>query len=161
MVIMIRWIGRIRKYIIFCFWLNIFKLSFVRDSFHKMLNILRCVKTKALGGPHIHELYIDECQDNQIVNIALILKVFSRVEAIFLAVDIAQCIDQGSSFRIQSNGYSFMIRITIDYLFYHSLPNFIISIKDLRLDLWMRTYSDSSQSQPALHYETEIIWTKC
>ncbi len=100
-----------------------------------MLNILRCIKTKALGGPHIHELYIDECQDNQIVNIALILKVFSRVEAIFLAVDIAQCIDQGSSFRIQSNGYSFMIRITIDYLFYHSLPNFIISIKDLRLDL--------------------------
>jgi hypothetical protein len=65
------------------------------------LAILRLAKKKALGGPHIHEVYIDECQDNQIVDLALILKVFDRANSIFLAGDIAQCIARGSSFRFQ------------------------------------------------------------
>ena len=63
--------------------------------------ILRCAKTKALGGPHIHEVYIDECQDNQIVDLALILKVFDHADSYFFAGDVAQCIAQGSSFRFQ------------------------------------------------------------
>ncbi|CAJ0759747.1 3823_t:CDS:10 [Entrophospora sp. SA101] len=49
----------------------------------------------------IHEVYIDECQDNSIVGLALILKLFERVDNIFLAGDIAQCIARGSSFRFQ------------------------------------------------------------
>ena len=57
---------------------------------------------KVLGGPHIHEVYIDECQDNQIVDLSLILKVFDRADAIFFAGDIAQCIARGSSFRFES-----------------------------------------------------------
>ncbi|CAI2165415.1 13286_t:CDS:2 [Funneliformis geosporum] len=56
---------------------------------------------KTLGGLQIHEVYIDECQDNQIVDLALILKIFERADAIFLAGDIAQCIAPGSSFRFQ------------------------------------------------------------
>lgn len=47
---------------------------------------------------HIHEVYIDECQDNQIMDLALILKVFDCASSIFLAEDIAQCISKGSSF---------------------------------------------------------------
>jgi hypothetical protein len=69
--------------------------------FFRALAILRCAKTKVLGGPHIHEIYIDECQDNQIVDLSLILKVFNRADAIFLAGDITQCIAQGSSFRFE------------------------------------------------------------
>nr|CAG8452440.1 146_t:CDS:10 [Entrophospora candida] len=49
----------------------------------------------------IHEVYIDECQDNSIVELALILKLFERVDNVFLAGDIAQCIARGSSFRFQ------------------------------------------------------------
>ena len=65
------------------------------------MEILRCAKKKALDSPKIHEVYIDECQDNQIVDLALILKVFDRADSIFLAGDIAQCIARGSSFRFQ------------------------------------------------------------
>ena len=54
-----------------------------------------------LGGLHIHEIYIDECQDNNIVDLALILKLFERADSIFFAGDIAQCIARGSSFRFQ------------------------------------------------------------
>ncbi|RIA97774.1 P-loop containing nucleoside triphosphate hydrolase protein, partial [Glomus cerebriforme] len=71
------------------------------DSIDRTLAILRCAKTKPLGGPHIHEVYIDECQDNHIVDFALILKIFDRADSIFFAGDTAQCIAQGSSFRFQ------------------------------------------------------------
>ncbi|PKK63431.1 hypothetical protein RhiirC2_855013 [Rhizophagus irregularis] len=71
------------------------------DSIDRTLAILRLAKKKALGGPRIHEVYIDECQDNQIVDLTLILKVFDRVNNIFLAGDIAQCIARGSSFRFE------------------------------------------------------------
>ncbi|RIA86765.1 hypothetical protein C1645_318131 [Glomus cerebriforme] len=71
------------------------------DSIDRTLAISRCAKKKALGGLHIHEVYIDECQDNHIVDIALILKVFETANSIFLAGDIAQCIARGSSFRFQ------------------------------------------------------------
>ncbi|CAG8520792.1 11613_t:CDS:10, partial [Gigaspora margarita] len=72
------------------------------DSVDRTLAILRYAKKHALGGPLIHEVYIDECQDNQIVDIALILKLFDRADGIFLAGDIAQCIERGSSFRFQN-----------------------------------------------------------
>ncbi|CAB4422241.1 unnamed protein product [Rhizophagus irregularis] len=71
------------------------------DSIDRTKAILRLAKKTALGGPHIHEVYIDECQDNQIVDLTLILKVFDRVNNIFLAGDIAQCIARGSSFRFE------------------------------------------------------------
>ncbi|GBC01906.1 hypothetical protein RclHR1_04380007 [Rhizophagus clarus] len=72
------------------------------DSVDLTLAILRAAKMKALGGPHIHEVYVDECQDNQIVDLALILKLFDRVDNVFMAGDIAQCIARGSSFRFQN-----------------------------------------------------------
>ncbi|CAG8616353.1 9660_t:CDS:10, partial [Ambispora leptoticha] len=71
------------------------------DSIDRTLAILHCATKKALRSPHIHEIYIDECQDNQIVDFGLILKIFNRVDNIFLAGDIAQCIAKGSSFRFQ------------------------------------------------------------
>ena len=56
------------------------------------------------------ELYIDECQDNSIVDFALMLKLFDRVDNVFLAGDIAQCIAEGSSFRFQGKyDFSFII----------------------------------------------------
>jgi hypothetical protein len=81
------------------------------------LAILRLAKKKALGGPHIHEVYIDECQDNQIVDLALILKVFDRADSIFLAGDIAQCIARGSSFRFQGTRRYFLAVIIISIFF--------------------------------------------
>jgi len=65
------------------------------------LAILRCARKAALGGPHIHEVYIDECQDNNISDFALILEIFDCVDRVFLAGDIVQCIASGSSFRFQ------------------------------------------------------------
>ncbi|CAI2181726.1 10963_t:CDS:2, partial [Funneliformis geosporum] len=53
------------------------------------------------GGPHIHEVYIDECQDNKIIDYELILKLFGRAECIFMAGDVAQCIARGSTFRFR------------------------------------------------------------
>ena len=63
---------------------------------------MRAAKKKELRGPLINEVYIDECQDNQIVDLALILKLFDRADNVFMAGDIAQCIARGSSFRFQS-----------------------------------------------------------
>ncbi|RHZ88684.1 hypothetical protein Glove_21g290 [Diversispora epigaea] len=71
------------------------------DSTDRTLAIFRYAKTKALVGPHIHEVYIDECQDNRIVDLALILKLFEKADSIFMAGDIAQCIAEGSSFRFE------------------------------------------------------------
>lgn len=74
--------------------------------FHiRTLAILRAAKIKALGDPHIHEVYVDECQDNHIMDLALILKLFNRVDNVFMAGDIAQCIARGSSFRFQSMSF--------------------------------------------------------
>ncbi|CAG8757797.1 24889_t:CDS:2, partial [Racocetra persica] len=78
------------------------KLNYDYDSIDRTRAVLRCAKRKALGGPHIHEVYIDECQDNQIVDFSLIFKLFDRADSIFLAGDTAQCIARGSSFRFQS-----------------------------------------------------------
>ncbi|CAG8526884.1 15115_t:CDS:10, partial [Dentiscutata heterogama] len=74
------------------------------DSIDRTLAILNCVKTKGtkpLGNLQVHEVYIDECQDNHIVDFALILKLFERADNVFMAGDIAQCIARGSSFRFQ------------------------------------------------------------
>ncbi|PKY26942.1 hypothetical protein RhiirB3_477272 [Rhizophagus irregularis] len=71
------------------------------DSADRTLAISHAAETRMLGGPHIHEVYIDECQDNQIIDFALILKLFNHADSIFMAGDIAQCIARGSSFRFQ------------------------------------------------------------
>ncbi|CAG8491849.1 5685_t:CDS:10 [Ambispora gerdemannii] len=72
------------------------------DSMDRTIAILRRAMESPLERPHIHEVYIDECQDNQIVDFGLILKLFVHVDSIFLAGDIAQCIAKGSSFRFQN-----------------------------------------------------------
>jgi superfamily I DNA/RNA helicase len=82
---------------------------------YRTLAILSEARKKALRGPHIHEVYIDECQDNQIVDLALILKLFNSADNFFMAGDIAQCINRGSSFRFQSM-YRFSLRIKNDVL---------------------------------------------
>lgn len=77
-----------------------FKLKLF-ETFCRTLAIFRYTEKRALDSLHIHEVYVDECQDNHIVDLALILKVFDRVNSIFLAGDIAQCIAKGSAFRFQ------------------------------------------------------------
>ncbi|CAG8508973.1 11648_t:CDS:10 [Diversispora eburnea] len=71
------------------------------DSIDRTQAISRYIKMKALVGPHIHEVYIDEFQDNKIVDLALILKLFEKADSIFMAGDIAQCIAEGSSFQFR------------------------------------------------------------
>ncbi|CAJ0828523.1 6091_t:CDS:10 [Entrophospora sp. SA101] len=68
-------------------------LNFDYDSIDLTIKILRHAKKEPLGGLQIHELYIDECQDNSIVDLALILKLFEHADNIFFAGDIAQLID--------------------------------------------------------------------
>ncbi|CAI2173128.1 11614_t:CDS:2 [Funneliformis geosporum] len=63
--------------------------------------ILRATRTRTFDGPHVHEVYIDECQDNQIIDYELILKLFGHAESIFMAGDVAQCIARGSTFRFR------------------------------------------------------------
>ncbi|CAG8607873.1 45495_t:CDS:10 [Gigaspora margarita] len=77
------------------------KFNYDYDSIDRTRAVLRCAKRKALDGLQIDEIYIDECQDNQIVDLSLILKLFDRVDSIILAGDTAQCIARGSSFRFQ------------------------------------------------------------
>ncbi|CAG8530765.1 2253_t:CDS:10 [Ambispora leptoticha] len=72
------------------------------DSMDRTLYILRRTTENELESSHIHEIYMDECQDNQIVDLGLILKIFNRIDSIFFAGDIAQCIAKGSSFRFQN-----------------------------------------------------------
>ncbi|CAI2170806.1 19767_t:CDS:2, partial [Funneliformis geosporum] len=80
--------------------IELFRVNFLSFDPNEF-NATSIIDILSLGGPHIHEVYIDECQDNQIVDFALILKVFDNVDAVFLAGDIAQCIARGSSFRFQ------------------------------------------------------------
>ncbi|CAG8502109.1 4772_t:CDS:10 [Ambispora gerdemannii] len=102
----------IKKYPAFCYNRDIINDLFQRyekmkslngdyDSIDRTLAILSCAIQGQFESLHIHEIYIDECQDNQIVDLGLILKIFDRVDSIFLAGDIAQCIAKGSSFRFQ------------------------------------------------------------
>ncbi|CAG8742339.1 10382_t:CDS:2, partial [Funneliformis mosseae] len=74
--------------------------NFDFDSVDRTLAILRATETKIFGGPHIHEVYIDECQDNQIIDYKLILDLFGAAK-IFMAGDVAQCIARGSTFRFK------------------------------------------------------------
>ncbi|CAG8555633.1 6929_t:CDS:10 [Cetraspora pellucida] len=107
-------------------------LNYDYDSIDRTRAILRCVKKKALGGPHIHEVYIDECQDNQIVDFSLIFKLFNRADGIFLAGDTAQCIARGSSFRFQSV-FSLMYEWELDRS--QNNPNWNGSLKPKRFEL--------------------------
>ncbi|GBB94135.1 hypothetical protein RclHR1_00230013 [Rhizophagus clarus] len=102
----------IKKYPVFCYnrdqiydlflhYEKMKKRNHEYDSMDRTLAIFRYAKKKSLGSLHIHEVYIDECQDNHIVSLALILKVFNRASSVFFAGDIAQCIAKGSSFRFQ------------------------------------------------------------
>ncbi|CAG8536872.1 991_t:CDS:10, partial [Racocetra fulgida] len=92
------------------------KHNYDYDSIDRTRAVFRCAKREALGGPHIHEVYIDECQDNQIVDFSLILRLFNRA-TIFLAGDTAQCIARGSSFRFQS---TFTISLKNNVIFFIS-----------------------------------------
>ncbi|CAG8553834.1 5171_t:CDS:10 [Ambispora gerdemannii] len=110
------------------------------DSIDRTLAILRCATKKALGSPHIHEVYIDECQDNQIVDFGLILKIFNRVDSIFLAGDIAQCIAKGSSFRFQDIR-SLMYKWEFDRIQINNIPRGTIKPKQFELNINYRSHN--------------------
>ncbi|CAJ0757014.1 5561_t:CDS:10, partial [Entrophospora sp. SA101] len=109
------------------------------DSIDMAIAILRCAKKEPLGGLHIHELYIDECQDNNMVDLSLILKLFERADSIFLAGDIAQCIARGSSFRFEER---FVMNIN-----YRS-HNGILKLASSVIDLISRFFPDSIDRLP-------------
>ena len=82
-----------------CYFLN---LKFF--ILHRTLAIMRAAKKKELRGPLINEVYIDECQDNQIVELALILKLFDRADNVFMAGDIFSCYGLLRGCRLWSRG---------------------------------------------------------
>ncbi|CAG8547507.1 18433_t:CDS:10 [Acaulospora morrowiae] len=125
------------------------------DSADRTLAILRAAKKCTLGGPYVHELYIDECQDNQILDFSLILKLFDKAESIIMAGDIAQCIARGSSFRFQDLR-ALMYKWELDHHMYSSIKskmfelntnyrshNGIIQLASSVIDLIKRFFPDS------------------
>ncbi|CAG8473742.1 16950_t:CDS:10 [Dentiscutata heterogama] len=105
----------------------------------------------------INEVYIDECQDNQIVDIALILKLFDNANGIFLAGDVAQCIARGSSFRFQSVR-SLMYTCELDR-FERSLTNYnrrdTINLKQFELNINYRSHNQILQLTSSV---IDLIW---
>ncbi|CAG8557521.1 4390_t:CDS:2, partial [Acaulospora colombiana] len=82
------------------------------DLMDRTLAVLRCARKKALGGHQVHEIYVDECQDNHVVDIALqviqlnalpvdLLSVFEVSNN--LTVDVSQLLYQWELSRTQAN----------------------------------------------------------
>ncbi|CAH1765845.1 8502_t:CDS:10, partial [Entrophospora sp. SA101] len=120
------------------------------DSIDMAIAILRCAKKEPLGGLHIHELYIDECQDNNMVDLSLILKLFERADSIFLAGDIAQCIARGSSFRFEDLRallYNWELERFVMNINYRS-HNGILKLASSVIDLISRFFPDSIDRLP-------------
>ncbi|RHZ77053.1 hypothetical protein Glove_186g78 [Diversispora epigaea] len=109
------------------------------DSMDRTLAIFHQAKTKPLGGPHINEVYIDECQDNQIVDLALILKLFERADSVLMAGDIAQCIARGSSFRFQDLS-ALMYKWEIDRIKTNSNQYYALKPKEFELNINFRSH---------------------
>ncbi|CAG8506159.1 5597_t:CDS:10 [Cetraspora pellucida] len=127
------------------------------DSADRTMAIFRYAQKHAFGGPQINEVYIDECQDNQIVDISLMLKLFDNANGIFLAGDIAQCIARGSSFRFQSVR-SLMYTWELSR-FERSLTNYkrhgTISPKQFELNINYRSHNQILQLASSV---IDLIW---
>ncbi|CAG8557951.1 6165_t:CDS:10, partial [Ambispora leptoticha] len=124
------------------------------DSIDRTLAILHCATKKALNSPHIHEIYIDECQDNQIVDFGLILKIFDRVDNIFLAGDIAQCIAKGSSFRFQDIR-SLMYKWELDRIQVNNIRRVTIKPKQFELNINYRSHNGILRLAASI---IDLIW---
>ncbi|CAG8449773.1 2698_t:CDS:10 [Ambispora leptoticha] len=110
------------------------------DAMDRTLYILRRTTENELESAQIHEIYMDECQDNQIVDFGLILKIFNRIDSIFLAGDIAQCIAKGSSFRFQ-NLRALMYEWELNRAQAYNIPRDLIKTKLFELNVNYRAHS--------------------
>ncbi|CAG8552607.1 4844_t:CDS:10 [Diversispora eburnea] len=109
------------------------------DSMDRTLAIFRQAKMKPLGGPQINEVYIDECQDNQIVDLSLILKLFEHADSVLMAGDIAQCIARGSSFRFQDLK-TLMYKWEIDRIKTNNNQYYAVKPKEFELNINFRSH---------------------
>ncbi|KIO30542.1 hypothetical protein M407DRAFT_69087 [Tulasnella calospora MUT 4182] len=66
------------------------------DRVHALMEALQ---TKGLKGQHIDFLYVDEAQDNLIIDAALLRALCQNPHGLFFAGDTAQTISVGSAFR--------------------------------------------------------------
>ncbi|CAG8694981.1 17802_t:CDS:10, partial [Dentiscutata erythropus] len=127
------------------------------DPTDRTMFIICHAKKHAFGCLQINEVYIDECQDNHIVDIALILKLFNNANVIFLAGDVAQCIACGSSFRFQSVR-SLMYIWELDR-FERSLTNYnrrdAINLKQFELNINYRSHNQILQLASSV---IDLIW---
>ncbi|CAG8456098.1 7109_t:CDS:10 [Funneliformis mosseae] len=73
--------------------------NYVFDSVDRTLSILRATKMRTFGGLHIHEVYINECQDNQIIDYMLILKLFDCADSFFMAGDVMQFLTENNRYN--------------------------------------------------------------
>ncbi|CAG8532736.1 4901_t:CDS:10 [Ambispora leptoticha] len=150
------------------------------DLIDRTIAILRCAMKKTFRGSHIHEVYIDECQDNQIADFGLILKIFDRVDSIFLAGDTAQCIAKGSSFRfediralmhkwelerIQTNNNIFRdtmepnrFELNVNYRSHNGILRLAASIIDLILEFFPKTIDRLSRERSEVGGPQPIVF---
>ncbi|CAG8482154.1 10326_t:CDS:10 [Paraglomus occultum] len=124
------------------------------DSIDRTIAVLRRAKMEQLGCFPVHELYIDECQDNSIVDFALILKLFHRAESVFVAGDIAQCIAQGSSFRFQDIS-ALLYQWEIDRREEHREPYNVAKPKQFELNINYRSHDGILQLASSI---IDLIW---
>ncbi|KIO30545.1 hypothetical protein M407DRAFT_20433 [Tulasnella calospora MUT 4182] len=82
----------------------------VADRVHALLEALQ---TKGLKGKYVDFLYVDEAQDNLIVDAALLRSLCQNPHGLFFAGDTAQTISVGSAFRF-SELKAFLYRLERD-----------------------------------------------
>ncbi|KAI6114348.1 P-loop containing nucleoside triphosphate hydrolase protein [Pisolithus sp. B1] len=83
----------------------------VADRTHAVLKAL--LGGTPLKGPQVDFLYVDEAQDNLLIDALLLRLICSNLEGLFWAGDTAQTISAGSSFRFEDLK-AFLHRIEVD-----------------------------------------------
>ncbi|RUS26279.1 hypothetical protein BC938DRAFT_470981 [Jimgerdemannia flammicorona] len=61
--------------------------------------ILQAIKRSGYHGVNLHQIYVDECQDNNMCDYAVLIKLISDPNGLFFAGDTAQPVARGSLFR--------------------------------------------------------------
>ncbi|RUP47795.1 hypothetical protein BC936DRAFT_145324 [Jimgerdemannia flammicorona] len=61
--------------------------------------VLRSINKEGYNSTVLHEIYVDECQDNNICDYAVLMKLVTNPNGLFFAGDTAQAVARGSLFR--------------------------------------------------------------
>ncbi|RUP51887.1 hypothetical protein BC936DRAFT_144875 [Jimgerdemannia flammicorona] len=69
------------------------------DAPDRSFAILQAINRSGYHGVDFHQIYVDECQDNNVCDYAVMMKLISDPKGLFFAGDTAQAVARGSLFR--------------------------------------------------------------